>query len=155
MPKSLPVRVRNPIGSSVFVRAQRVLEVHPLLLFQITSHVPKVPKQPLMLDAPLESFFWKLWSDTEGGKPEESEEGSQRLSLSDPLPPIRPSSAQQNQEPYDEARMLGSQREALEKEKCDAKLGRGRAGEDTDLFFLTQVCAHVLCVCLVLSQPHL
>ncbi|XP_067389297.1 X-ray radiation resistance-associated protein 1 [Emydura macquarii macquarii] len=106
---------------------------------KITSHVPKVPKQPLMLDAPLESFFWKLWSDTEGGKPEESEEGSQRLSLSDPLPPIRPSSAQQNQEPYDEARMLGSQREALEKEKCDAKLGRGRAGEDTDLFFLTQL----------------
>uniref|UniRef100_K7FLE0 X-ray radiation resistance associated 1 n=1 Tax=Pelodiscus sinensis TaxID=13735 RepID=K7FLE0_PELSI len=40
---------------------------------QVTSHVPKVPKQPLMLEAPLESFFWKLWSDTEGGKPEESE----------------------------------------------------------------------------------
>ncbi|EMP27771.1 X-ray radiation resistance-associated protein 1 [Chelonia mydas] len=107
---------------------------------KVTSHVPKVPKQPLMLEAPLESSFWKLWSDTEGGKLEESEEGSHRLSLSDPLPPIRPSSAQQHQEPYDDAKMLGSHREVPEKEKCDSKLGPDSAGDDIELFFLTQVC---------------
>uniref|UniRef100_A0A8C0GJX4 Uncharacterized protein n=1 Tax=Chelonoidis abingdonii TaxID=106734 RepID=A0A8C0GJX4_CHEAB len=121
MPPPLPEWVRSPIGGSVFVRAQRALGDQPLLLFQVTSHVPKVPKQPLMLDAPLESSFWKLWSDTEGGKLEESEEGSHRLSLSDPLPPIRPSSAQQHQEPYDDTKMLGSHREMPEKEKCDSK----------------------------------
>ncbi|XP_065279387.1 X-ray radiation resistance-associated protein 1 [Emys orbicularis] len=106
---------------------------------KVTSHVPKVPKQPLMLEAPLESSFWKLWSDTEGGKLEESEEGPHRLSLSDPLPPIRPSSAQQHQEPYDDAQMLGSHREVPEKEKCDSKLGPDSAGADTALFFLTQL----------------
>uniref|UniRef100_A0A8C8SIP6 X-ray radiation resistance associated 1 n=1 Tax=Pelusios castaneus TaxID=367368 RepID=A0A8C8SIP6_9SAUR len=106
---------------------------------KITSHVPKVPKQPLMLEAPLESFFWKLWSDPEGSKPEENDEGSHSLSLSAPLPPIRPSSAQQNQEPHDDANMLGSQSEALEKETCDSKLDPGRAQDDTDLFFLTQL----------------
>ncbi|CAM4378086.1 unnamed protein product [Lepidochelys kempii] len=106
---------------------------------KVTSHVPKVPKQLLMLEAPLESSFWKLWSDTEGGKLEESEEGSHRLSLSDPLPPIRPSSEQQHQEPYDAAEMLGSHREVPEKEKCDSKLGPDSAGDDTELFFLTQL----------------
>ncbi|KAG6929011.1 X-ray radiation resistance associated 1 [Chelydra serpentina] len=106
---------------------------------KVTSHVPKVPKQPLMLEAPLESSFWKLWSDTEGGKLEESEEGSHRLGLSDPLPPIRPSSAQQHQEPYDDAKMLDSHREVLEKEKCDSKLGSDSAGDDIELFFLTQL----------------
>uniref|UniRef100_A0A8C8SKG3 X-ray radiation resistance associated 1 n=1 Tax=Pelusios castaneus TaxID=367368 RepID=A0A8C8SKG3_9SAUR len=118
---------------------------------KITSHVPKVPKQPLMLEAPLESFFWKLWSDPEGSKPEENDEGSHSLSLSAPLPPIRPSSAQQNQEPHDDANMLGSQSEALEKETCDSKLDPGRAQDDTDLFFLTQVRAHVLCIILYLQ----
>ncbi|XP_039395528.1 X-ray radiation resistance-associated protein 1 isoform X2 [Mauremys reevesii] len=106
---------------------------------KVTSHVPKVPKQPLMLEAPLESSFWKLWSDTEGGKLEESEEGSHRLSLSDPLPPIRPSSAQQHQEPYDDTEMLGSPREVPEKEKCDSKLGPASAEDDTEFFFLTQL----------------
>ncbi|XP_008174447.2 X-ray radiation resistance-associated protein 1 isoform X3 [Chrysemys picta bellii] len=106
---------------------------------KVTSHVPKVPKQPLMLEAPLESSFWKLWSDTEGGKLEEPEEGSHRLNQSDPLPPIRPSSAQQHQEPYDDAKMLGSQREVPEKEKCDSKLGPDSAGDDIALFFLTQL----------------
>uniref|UniRef100_A0A452I8D9 Uncharacterized protein n=1 Tax=Gopherus agassizii TaxID=38772 RepID=A0A452I8D9_9SAUR len=123
MPPPLPEWVRSPIGGSVFVRAQRALEDQPLLLFQVTSHVPKVPKQLLMLEAPLESSFWKLWLDTEGGKLEESEEGSHRLSLSDPLPPIRPSSAQQHQEPYDDTKMLGSHKEVPEKEKYDSKLG--------------------------------
>ncbi|KAH1185536.1 hypothetical protein KIL84_018285 [Mauremys mutica] len=106
---------------------------------KVTSHVPKVPKQPLMLEAPLESSFWKLWSDTEGGKPEESEEGSHRLSLSDPLPPIRPSSAQQHQEPYDDTKMLGSPREVPGKEKCDSKLGPASAEDDIEFFFLTQL----------------
>nr|XP_008174447.1 X-ray radiation resistance-associated protein 1 isoform X3 [Chrysemys picta bellii] len=106
---------------------------------KVTSHVPKVPKQPLMLEAPLESSFWKLWSDTEGGKLEEPEEGSHRLNRSDPLPPIRPSSAQQHQEPYDDAKMLGSHREVPEKEKCDSKLGPDSAGDDIALFFLTQL----------------
>ncbi|XP_032637046.1 X-ray radiation resistance-associated protein 1 [Chelonoidis abingdonii] len=106
---------------------------------KVTSHVPKVPKQPLMLDAPLESSFWKLWSDTEGGKLEESEEGSHRLSLSDPLPPIRPSSAQQHQEPYDDTKMLGSHREMPEKEKCDSKLAPASAEDDIEFFFLTQL----------------
>uniref|UniRef100_A0A674I2N4 X-ray radiation resistance associated 1 n=1 Tax=Terrapene triunguis TaxID=2587831 RepID=A0A674I2N4_9SAUR len=100
---------------------------------KVTSHVPKVPKQPLMLEAPLESSFWKLWSDTERGKLEESEEGSHRLSLSDPLPPIRPSSAQQHQEPYDDAKMLGSHREVPEKEKCDSKLGPDSLDDADDI----------------------
>ncbi|XP_050786331.1 X-ray radiation resistance-associated protein 1 isoform X2 [Gopherus flavomarginatus] len=106
---------------------------------KVTSHVPKVPKQPLMLEAPLESSFWKLWLDTEGGKLEESEEGSHGLSLSDPLPPIRPSSAQQHQEPYDDTKMLGSHREVLEKEKYDSKLGPASAEDDIEFFFLTQL----------------
>ncbi|KAM9170717.1 LOW QUALITY PROTEIN: X-ray radiation resistance-associated protein 1 [Pangshura tecta] len=106
---------------------------------KVTSHVPKVPKPPLMLEAPLESSFWKLWSDTEGGKLEESEEGSHRLSLSDPLPPIRPSSAQQHQELYDATKMLGSSREVPEEEKCDSKLGPASAEDDPEFFFLTQL----------------
>ncbi|XP_038262917.1 X-ray radiation resistance-associated protein 1 isoform X3 [Dermochelys coriacea] len=106
---------------------------------KVTSHVPKVSKQPLMLEAPLESSFWKLRSDTEGGKLEESEKGSLRLSLSDPLPPIRPLSAQQHQEPYDDTKMLGSHREVPEKEKCDSKLGPDSTGDDIELFFLTQL----------------
>ncbi|XP_075775708.1 X-ray radiation resistance-associated protein 1 isoform X2 [Pelodiscus sinensis] len=106
---------------------------------QVTSHVPKVPKQPLMLEAPLESFFWKLWSDTEGGKPEESEEGSYMFSPSDPLPPIRPSSAQRHQEPSDDAKTLGSWREVLEEDSCNPKLAPDSSGDDMGLFFLTQL----------------
>ncbi|XP_074832784.1 X-ray radiation resistance-associated protein 1 isoform X2 [Carettochelys insculpta] len=106
---------------------------------KVTSHVPKVPKQPLMLEAPLESFFWKLWLDAEGGKPEESEDSPCRLSTSDPLPPIGPSSAQQHQEPDDDTNVLGSQSQALEEEKCDPKLVPDSFGEDTGLFFLTQL----------------
>uniref|UniRef100_A0A8C4VMA6 X-ray radiation resistance associated 1 n=1 Tax=Gopherus evgoodei TaxID=1825980 RepID=A0A8C4VMA6_9SAUR len=100
---------------------------------KVTSHVPMVPKQPLMLEAPLESSFWKLWLDTEGGKLEESEEGSHRLSLSDPLPPIRPSSAQQHQEPYDDTKMLGSHKEVPEKEKYDSKLGPASLDDADDI----------------------
>nr|XP_014431179.1 X-ray radiation resistance-associated protein 1 [Pelodiscus sinensis] len=119
---------------------------------RVTSHVPKVPKQPLMLEAPLESFFWKLWSDTEGGKPEESEEGSYMFSPSDPLPPIRPSSAQRHQEPSDDAKTLGSWREVLEEDSCNPKLAPDSSGDDMGLFFLTQVREHVPCVCRVLSS---
>ncbi|XP_014377496.2 X-ray radiation resistance-associated protein 1 [Alligator sinensis] len=62
---------------------------------KITSHLPKVPKQPLMLEAPQESS-WKLCLDTKGAQPEKSKEGSHSLNLPDPLPPIEPSSVEQN-----------------------------------------------------------
>uniref|UniRef100_A0A7M4FK89 X-ray radiation resistance associated 1 n=1 Tax=Crocodylus porosus TaxID=8502 RepID=A0A7M4FK89_CROPO len=61
---------------------------------KITSHLPKVPKQPLMLETPQES--WKLCLDTKGAQPEKSKEGSHNLSLPDPLPPIGSSSVEQN-----------------------------------------------------------
>nr|XP_048694834.1 X-ray radiation resistance-associated protein 1 isoform X2 [Caretta caretta] len=135
---TLPASFRNTLIQE-FTPPLPELRYLSLANNKVTSHVPKVPKQLLMLEAPLESSFWKLWSDTEGGKLEESEEGSHRLSLSDPLPPIRPSSEQQHQEPYDDAEMLGSHREVPEKEKCDSKLGPDSAGDDTELFFLTQL----------------
>ncbi|XP_053871871.1 X-ray radiation resistance-associated protein 1 isoform X4 [Malaclemys terrapin pileata] len=135
---TLPASSRNTL-SQEFMPPLPELRYLSLANNKVTSHVPKVPKQPLMLEAPLESSFWKLWSDTEGGKLEEPEEGSHRLNRSDPLPPIRPSSAQQHQEPYDDAKMLGSHREVPEKEKCDSKLGPDSAGDDIALFFLTQL----------------
>ncbi|XP_019369824.1 PREDICTED: X-ray radiation resistance-associated protein 1 [Gavialis gangeticus] len=62
---------------------------------KITSHLPKVPKQLLMLEAPQESS-WKLCLDTKGAQPEKSKEGSHNLSLPDLLPPIGSSSVEQN-----------------------------------------------------------
>ncbi|XP_068786926.1 X-ray radiation resistance-associated protein 1 isoform X2 [Struthio camelus] len=49
---------------------------------KVSSHLPKVTKQPLMLEAPAETFLWKPRRDTAA------------LSLSEPLPPIRPSGEQ-------------------------------------------------------------
>ncbi|KFV81771.1 X-ray radiation resistance-associated protein 1, partial [Struthio camelus australis] len=49
---------------------------------KVSSHLPKVTKQPLMLEAPAETFLWKPRRDAAA------------LSLSEPLPPIRPSGEQ-------------------------------------------------------------
>lgn len=141
----------------------------PLLLFQITSHLPKVPKQPLMLEAPQESS-WKLCLDTKGAQPEKSKEGLHSLSLPDPLPPIEPSVEQNKMLPYgakveepegfpslslaekDSVIRLSSAEENeashsaetfgsnRETEDWDFEVGADGAEEDVESFFMTQVC---------------
>uniref|UniRef100_A0A8B9P9Q9 Uncharacterized protein n=1 Tax=Apteryx owenii TaxID=8824 RepID=A0A8B9P9Q9_APTOW len=61
---------------------------------QVSSHLPKVTKQPLMLEAPAETFLWK------------PRRGAAALSPSKPLPPIRPS-GEQREGPCEELEEAG------------------------------------------------
>lgn len=58
-------------------------------LLQVKSPLPKVRKHPLMLEAPLETSLWQLWTQTESDL-------DQKASLGElePLPPISPLSSE-------------------------------------------------------------
>ncbi|NXJ16680.1 XRRA1 protein, partial [Odontophorus gujanensis] len=100
---------------------------------KVSSHLPKVKKQPLMLEAPAEAFIWRpLPAVTEAAR------GAAPLISPQPLPPIS---------------SVPSKQAAVEHEECSPRTP-STAQEDTEAFFMTQVCeAGALLHSLLLPSP--
>ncbi|KFV05438.1 X-ray radiation resistance-associated protein 1, partial [Pterocles gutturalis] len=91
---------------------------------KVTSHLPKVTKQPLMLEAPVTTILWKQLPAARDAAPP---------SPAQPLPPVSPVTP------------AGSQRTALGEGEGDSRPPPGPAEEDVASFFMTQVrlgCNH-------------
>ncbi|XP_009889317.1 PREDICTED: X-ray radiation resistance-associated protein 1 [Charadrius vociferus] len=89
---------------------------------KVTSHLPKVTKRPLMLEAPAKAFLWKQLPAVE-----EAARDAAYLSLAHPLPPIS------------SATPASSWRTALEEGEGNSRPPPGSAEEDIPSFFMTQV----------------
>ncbi|KAM6140434.1 LOW QUALITY PROTEIN: X-ray radiation resistance-associated protein 1 [Pterocles gutturalis] len=85
---------------------------------KVTSHLPKVTKQPLMLEAPVTTILWKQLPAARDAAPP---------SPAQPLPPVSPVTP------------AGSQRTALGEGEGDSRPPPGPAEEDVASFFMTQV----------------
>ncbi|NWY56445.1 XRRA1 protein, partial [Chionis minor] len=89
---------------------------------KVTSHLPKVTKRPLMLEAPAKTFLWKqLPAAVEAER--------------DAVPP----SPAQPSHPVSSATPAGSWWTALEEGEGDSRTPPGSAEEDVPSFFMTQV----------------
>ncbi|NXH71930.1 XRRA1 protein, partial [Hydrobates tethys] len=89
---------------------------------KVTSHLPKVTKRPLMLEAPAKTFLWKqLPAAVEAARDAAAPSPAQ------PPPPISSMTP------------AGSQQPALGEGEGDPRLSPGSAEEDVASFFMTQV----------------
>ncbi|XP_049679109.1 X-ray radiation resistance-associated protein 1 [Accipiter gentilis] len=89
---------------------------------KVTSHLPKVTKQPLMLEAPAKTFLWKQLPAAV-----EAVRDAAPLSPAQPLPPIS------------SVTPAGSQWMALEEGEDDSRPPPGSAEDNIASFFMTQV----------------
>ncbi|NXJ56077.1 XRRA1 protein, partial [Spizaetus tyrannus] len=89
---------------------------------KVTSHLPKVTKRPLMLEAPAKTFLWKRLPAAV-----EAVRDDAPLSLAQPLPPISSMTP------------AGSERTALREGEGDSRPPSGSAEDDIASFFMTQV----------------
>ncbi|NWH50010.1 XRRA1 protein, partial [Fregata magnificens] len=87
---------------------------------KVTSHLPKVTKQPLMLEAPVKTFLWKRLPAAV-----ETARGAAPLSPAQPLPPVSSTTP------------AGNWRTVLG--EGDPRPPPGSAEEDVASFFMTQV----------------
>ncbi|KAM6419695.1 X-ray radiation resistance-associated protein 1 [Pluvialis apricaria] len=89
---------------------------------KVTSHLPKVTKRPLMLEAPAKAFLWKQLPA--------AVEAARDAAPPSPAQPLHPVSS---------ATPAGSQRTALEEGEGDSRPPPDSAEEDIPSFFMTQV----------------
>ncbi|NXI61065.1 XRRA1 protein, partial [Anseranas semipalmata] len=95
---------------------------------KVSSHLPKVKKQPLMLDAPAETFLWRPLPAVA-----EAARGAVPPSPPRPLPPISSTPAALSGEGS------SGRQPALGQGECDSR-PLSTAQEDVEAFFMTQVC---------------
>ncbi|NXT51739.1 XRRA1 protein, partial [Pluvianellus socialis] len=89
---------------------------------KVSSHLPKVTKRPLMLEAPAKTFLWK-----------------QLPAAVEAVRDAAPPSPAQPPHPVSSATPAGSRWTALEEGEGDSRTPPGSAEEDVPSFFMTQV----------------
>ncbi|KAJ1120400.1 hypothetical protein NDU88_008570 [Pleurodeles waltl] len=104
---------------------------------KVKTRIPKIPKQPLMLGAPPETFVWSLDFHLSRTEQDGSRKQSQSPQLSpDPLPPIKASSMDQT---VGEEHMQQESTTASEKTQQDWDTDQEQEPENVDSVFMTQV----------------